>query len=73
VYEECGYDYMFNGIERRTCEVNLGFGDIYLKGNGCKNEPWYTYKRTEEKVEELTLEEIEQKLGHKVKIISSEK
>jgi hypothetical protein len=72
VYEECNHDFIFYGYGRRTCEVDLGFGNIMLKGNG-KNEPWFTYQVTEEKVEELTLEEIEQKLGYKVKIVSSEK
>lgn len=69
VYEDC--DLMRYGIGRRLCEVDLGFGNIQLKDTS-KNEHWFTYKRTEEKIEELTLEDIEQKLGYKVKIVSKE-
>lgn len=73
VYDTTCGDPILCGSGRRYCEVNLGFGDIYLEGNGSKKEPWFTYQVTEEKVEELTLEEIEQKLGHKVKIVSDKK
>lgn len=57
-------------ILRKTCCVDLGFGDISLRPN--EKEPYYTYRVTEKKVKEMSLEEIEKQLGYKVKIVSKE-
>ena len=47
--------------------ANLGFGNTPLRQvNGVA----YTIKTIKEKTKEMTLEEIEKKLGHKVKIVS---
>lgn len=52
--------------------VNLGFGEVPLDWD--MNEDGLTYlfteKIIEEKCTEMTLDEIEKKLGHKVKIVN---
>ena len=46
------------------CLINLGFGDLPARK---VNEAWYTYKTI---TEELTLDEIEKRLGYKIKIVN---
>ena len=48
--------------------ANVGFG--YLRLHPDKNGVQYTVETIETKTKEMTLEEIEKKLGHKVKIVS---
>lgn len=48
--------------------ANLGFGGADLRPD--KNGACFTIKVVEEKSKEMTLEEIEKKLGHKVKIVN---
>jgi hypothetical protein len=51
--------------------ADVGFGNMnMLPGSiGC-DSPAYTIKTIKEKTKEMTLEEIEKKLGHKVKIVN---
>ena len=58
----------YYGGQRRTADI--GFGDMAIGFNN--HDPVFTIKTIEEKTKEMTLEEIEKKLGHKVKIISKE-
>jgi hypothetical protein len=54
--------------------IDFGFGELRVlptKDNG--KEVLFTERVIEEKTKEMTLEEIEKKLGHKVKIVSKEK
>lgn len=70
---EINEDIVDSRCMKRTCEVNLGFGPIYLKSvsdRPFEREHYFKYKVTEEKVEELTLFEIEQRLGYKVKVVA---
>lgn len=53
-----------------TWYIDLGYGHIMLPG---VPESFYTEKVIKEKVQELTLAEIEKKLGHKVKVVSEKK
>lgn len=48
--------------------VDLGFGEMRLSPD--VNGAAFTIKTVKEKTKEMTLEEIEKKLGHKVKIVS---
>lgn len=50
-------------------EADLGFGYLPLAPSGRANA-YYTETVLEEKTHEMTLEEIEKKLGYKVKIVS---
>jgi hypothetical protein len=51
--------------------ANVGFGPFKMLGaDGCECNPCYTMKTIKTKVKEMTLEEIEKKLGHKVKIVN---
>lgn len=59
-------------INRELCDhllpsvtVDLGFGEIY-----CLSDSSFTDKIVKYATKEMTLEEIEKKLGHKVKIVS---
>lgn len=47
--------------------ANIGFGDRELIS---KDGVYYTVKLLKTKTKEMTLDEIEKKLGHKVKIIN---
>lgn len=50
------------------CTVDVGFGNLrVLESDDGK---FFTLKTIETKTKEMTLEEIEKKLGHKVKIIN---
>lgn len=65
IFEETDYEL---GLHR-TWKANIGFGAMNVdRVNGVA----YTIKTIKEKTKEMTLEEIEKKLGHKVKIISKE-
>lgn len=56
-------------FNRYTADV--GFGEArMLGGDGCECNPCYTMKTIETKTKEMTLDEIEKKLGHKVKIVN---
>lgn len=54
-----------SAYSQRWTSVNLGFGDIT-----CSDEVIYTDKIVKYAPKEITLEEIEEKLGHKIKIVS---
>ena len=51
-----------------THTANIGFGEMTLMPDKDGNE--YYVKTIKEKTKEMTLEEIEKKLGHKVKIVN---
>ena len=51
-----------------ACDIGFGHMRLDSDKNGCQ---WYC-EIIEEKTKEMTLEEIEKKLGHKVKIVSKE-
>ena len=51
-------------------EVNIGFGYMPLVYEDPRNKIFYTETVIEEKTHEMTLDEIEEKLGYKVKIVS---
>jgi len=53
------------GVDRT---VNIGFGNMNLMPD--KDGNTYYIKSIKEKTKEMTLEEIEKKLGHKVKIVN---
>jgi hypothetical protein len=51
--------------------ADIGFGLRRMFGtDGCDRNPCYTIKTIETKTKEMTLDEIEKKLGHKVKIVN---
>ena len=51
------------------CIFDLGFGELYARrGNG--HDRLYTITELEKKTHEMTIEEIEKKLGYKVKIVA---
>lgn len=58
-------DSMFRGCDY---EINLGFGD--LKGFAYDRDKLVTEILIKERAEEMTIEEIERKLGYKVKIVN---
>lgn len=52
--------------------IDMGFGNIRLeqgKINGFANPYYYALKTIEEKTQEMTLSEIEKKLGYKIKLV----
>jgi hypothetical protein len=51
-------------------EVDIGFGYMPLVYEDPRNKIFYTETVIEEKTHEMTLDEIEEKLGYKVKIVS---
>lgn len=51
-------------------EVNIGFGYMPLAYEDPRNKIFYTETVIEEKTHEMTLDDIEEKLGYKVKIVS---
>ena len=53
----------------KDIRANLGFGWLPLEPSGRMNA-YFTETVLEEKTHEMTLEEIEKKLGYKVKIVS---
>lgn len=50
-------------------KINVGFGDVNIY---CKDNLTITDKIVEYAVKEMSIEEIEKKLGHKVKIVNKE-
>ena len=51
--------------------ADIGFGETRMLGaDACECGSCYTIKTIETKTKEMTLEEIEKKLGHKVKIVN---
>lgn len=50
------------------CTADIGFGSCRVLNNG--EGRYFTIKTIETKTKEMTLEEIEKKLGHKVKIVN---
>lgn len=59
-------DFVYGG---KNYAVNMGFGKLPVRTiNGVA----YTITTVKEKTQEMTLEEIERKLGHKVKIVTKE-
>ena len=61
------HDYLYGGTRRR---IDIGFGPLPVGFDNA--EPEYTLTTIKEKTQEMTLEEIEKKLGHKVKIVTKE-
>jgi hypothetical protein len=57
-------DYIYGGQE---CRADIGFG---FQNIGFRNEHAFILTTIETKTKEMTLEEIEKKLGHKVKIVN---
>lgn len=57
-------EYYYGG---RLCTADIGFGPCRLLESDGR---YCTVKVIEEKTKEMTLEEIEKKLGHKVKIVN---
>lgn len=57
-----------DGFLRPTAVADVGFGIANLYQN--KDRVYYTIETKEIKTKEMTLEEIEEKLGHKVKIVN---
>ena len=57
----------FDSIYDAT-RINLGFGELNVRKD--EDGHFYTVTVTEEKVHEMTLDEIEKKLGYKVKIVN---
>ena len=60
-----------NDVDDDRAYINFGFGALpldYGLSNGYR--ALFTEKVLEEKYKEMTLEEIEKKLGHKVKIVN---
>lgn len=51
-------------------QVDIGFGFLDLYHDGTRDEVYFTETVIKEKVREMTLDEIEKKLGHKVKIVN---
>ena len=58
----------FDYVLRPKHTVDIGFGDMNLKPDKAGNT--YYLKVLETKTKEMTLDEIEKKLGHKVKIVN---
>lgn len=52
-------------------EADIGFGFCELSNTGTREAIYYTETILEEKTHEMTLDEIEKKLGYKVKIVTS--
>lgn len=57
----------YNNIGVTNVKVDLGYGRIMIPDT---DDPIYIEKVIEEKVEELTIEEIEKRIGHKIKIVN---
>ncbi len=55
------------GAPYRTVDVDLGFGRLYAKPFNNKGDH-IVYTCLEEKVHEMTLDEIEKTLGYKIKL-----
>lgn len=51
-------------------QINLGLGFMPVVRDGSDNEVYFTETVLEEKTHEMTLDEIEKKLGYKVKIVN---
>ena len=64
-----------NRLGFREGYINFGFGNLQLDKVLDENAiPYfYTERVLEEKYTEMTLDEIEKKLGHKIKIVSKRK
>lgn len=55
---------------RNMAEADIGFGFCTLRDVGGDTPIYFTETVIEEKVHEMTLDEIEKKLGYKVKIVN---
>ena len=51
-------------------QIDMGLGWMPVIHDGSDNEVYFTETVIEEKTHEMTLEEIEKKLGYKVKIVN---
>ena len=62
------FDVYHSGINLDPTTIDLGFGDCVI----CEDEKGYSYYDVliKEKVHDLTLSEIEKKLGYKVRVVS---
>lgn len=57
-------------LSRNTC-IDLGFGELPLEYGEVEGQRClYSEKVLKENVTEMTLDEIEKKLGHKIKIVN---
>lgn len=61
----------YNDVSWTRPEADIGFGFCELSHTGTREEIYFTETVIEEKVHEMTLDEIEKKLGYKVKIVNS--
>ena len=53
-----------------TPRINMGFGELPLDHYRDQVGVYFTERVLEEKVHEMTLDEIEKKLGYKVKVVN---
>ena len=60
--------YKYNRLLSDPPTVNIGFGDLYMLED--EHDHIYYEKLIEEKIHDMTLSEIEKKLGFKVRVIS---
>ncbi len=51
--------------------INIGFGDLPMRSD--KHGNMFYEKLIEEKIHDMTLDEIEKKLGYKVRVVSEKK
>ena len=61
ITRSCGYGCL------STNTIDLGFGELSMHPD--KNKHLFTERITEERAEEVTVEDIEKKFGHKIKIV----
>ncbi len=61
----------YDGVTWTRPEADIGFGFCELSHTGTKEAIYFTETVVEEKTHEMTLDEIEKKLGYKVKIVNS--
>lgn len=62
-----GFSQEYGGYGLNACYVDLGLDKLLVSPN---DGTYYTLALVKEKVQEMTMEEIEKKLGHKVKIVT---
>ena len=59
-----------NDYDYPAVKIDLGFGYLPVIGDGGENPVYFTETVIEEKVHEMTMDELEKKLGYKVKIVN---
>jgi hypothetical protein len=68
---ESSLDYDF--WDPRKIELKASYSGVSLRVLKDSDGNYYTYETIKEKEHEMTIEEIEKKLGYKVKIVSGDK